>query len=161
MAIEKKTHIRVYADTSVFGGVFDEEFDLASRSFFKEVQEKKFVLITSELVREEILAAPQKVQKYFEKMLAYCEIAEIQADALELQAAYLKEEIVSDKYSTDALHVALATAANAKMIISWNFKHIVNYQKIPLYNAVNRLKGYDPIDIYSPLEVIENENENV
>ncbi len=161
MAGMKKTQIRVYADTSVFGGIFDEEFDNASKSFFKEVQEKKFVLITSELVREEISAAPKEIQKHFEKMLAYCEIAEINAQALELQAAYLKEEIVSDKYATDALHVALATVSNAKMIISWNFKHIVNFKKIPLYNAVNKLKGYEPIEIYSPLEVIENENENV
>ena len=41
------------------------------------------------------------------------------------------------------MHVALATVANARMIVSWNFKHIVNFQKIPLYNAVNKLKGYD------------------
>jgi len=161
MANGKKSRIRVYADTSVFGGVFDEEFDAASKRFFKEVQEKKFVLITSELVREEILAGPEKVQKHFEKMLAYCEIAEVERQALELQAAYLKEEILSDKYATDALHVALATVSNAKMIISWNFKHIVNFKKIPLYNAVNKLKGYDPIEIYSPPEVIEDENENV
>jgi len=161
MAVIRKRQIRVYADTSVFGGVFDQEFDRASKSFFKEVQEKKFVLITSELVRQEILAAPRKVQKYFEKMLAYCQIAEIQAETLALQEAYLKEQIVSDKYATDALHVALATVSNAKMIISWNFKHIVNYQKIPLYNAVNKLNGYEPIDIYSPSEVIEDEDKNV
>jgi len=161
MAGSKKKQIRVYADTSVFGGIFDEEFDNASKSFFREVQEKKFVLITSELVREELSAAPEKVQKHFEKMLASCEISEINTEALELQEAYLKEEIVSDKYSTDALHVALATVSTARMIISWNFKHIVNYQKIPLYNAVNKLKGYKAIEIYSPLEVIEDENENV
>lgn len=125
------------------------------------MQEKRFVLITSELVREEILGGPEKVQKYFEKMLAYCEIAEVVRQALELQAAYLKEEILSDKYATDALHVALATVANAKMIISWNFKHIVNFKKIPLYNAVNKLKGYEPIEIYSPPEVIEDETKTV
>lgn len=158
MAVIKKKQIRVYVDTSVFGGVFDEEFERASKQFFEEVQEKKFVLITSELVREEILAAPKKVQNYFEKMLAYCEIVEIQVNSLLLREAYLKEEIVSNKYAADALHVALATVSNAKMIISWNFKHIVNYQKIPLYNAVNTLNGYDLIDIYSPQEVIDDED---
>lgn len=156
--ITRQSQIRVYADTSVFGGVFDEEFDRGSKAFFKEVQEKKFILITSDLVREEISAAPQKVRMYFEKMLSYCEIAEIQAETLVLQAAYLREDILSHKYAADALHVALATVSNAKMIISWNFKHIVNYQKIPLYNAVNKLKGYNSIDIYSPLEVIDDED---
>lgn len=153
--------MRVYADTSVFGGVFDEEFDRASNAFFNEVQEGKFVLVTSELVREEIWDAPPKVRHFFEEMLPYCEIADIEANALVLQEQYLKEDILSDKYATDALHVALATVSNARMIISWNFKHIVNYRKIPLYNAVNKLKGYDPIDIYSPLEVIEDENEDI
>ena len=157
----KQNQLRVYADTSVFGGAFDEEFDRASKVFFREVQEGKFVLITSEVVQEEISAAPQQVQDYFDEMLPYCEIAGIEAEALMLQEAYLKEDILSEKYATDALHVALATVSNVKMIISWNFRHIVNYRKIPLYNAVNKLKGYDPIDIYSPLEVIEDENEDI
>lgn len=154
----RKKQIRVYADTSVFGGIFDKEFDAASKSFFKAVQEKKFVLVTSELVREEIAAAPEKVQKCFEEMLVYCEIAEINPQTLELQDAYLKKQIISERYATDALHVALATLSDVRMIVSWNFKHIVNYQKIPLYNAVNKVKGYNAIEIYSPLEVIENEN---
>jgi hypothetical protein len=38
--------------------------------------------------------------------------------------------------------------------ISWNFKHIVHFEKIPLYNAVNTLQGYHAIAIYSPQEVI-------
>jgi predicted nucleic acid-binding protein len=161
MAKIRKIRPRIYADTSVFGGVFDDEFDRASKIFFDEVKARKFVLITSELVREEILAAPKKVQDFFEKILPSCEIADIDVDVLELQEAYLKQEILSEKYSTDALHVALATVAGANMIISWNFKHIVHFQKIPLYNAVNQLKGYKPIDIYSPLEVIEDENEDI
>src|SRR3989304_5908939 len=63
----------------------------------------------------------------------------------------------SIKYSNDALHVALATVTNCKIIVSWNFKHIVHFKKIPLYNAVNILQGYEQIAIYSPLEVIRYE----
>ena len=50
--------------------------------------------------------------------------------------------------------VASATVSGCAMIVSWNFKHIVNYEKIPLYSAVNTLQGYGSISIYSPLEVI-------
>ena len=46
------------------------------------------------------------------------------------------------------------------MIVSWNFKHIVHYQKIPLYNAVNTLQGYGNIFIYSPLEVMGYEDQD-
>ncbi|MDJ0509521.1 MAG: hypothetical protein QNJ64_09750 [Crocosphaera sp.] len=57
----------------------------------------------------------------------------------------------------DALHVALASVSGCSMIVSWNFKHIVHFQKIPLYRAINAVKGYAQIDIYSPLEVINYE----
>ena len=161
MAIVKKTKIRVYVDTSVFGGVFDEEFDRASSAFFDEIRSGRFFLLTSELVSEEISAAPSQVQMFFDDMLTGGEVVVVQPETLALQDAYLKERIVSGKSSDDAMHVALATVANARMIVSWNFKHIVNFQKIPLYNAVNKLKGYDSIEIYSPQEVIEYEDEDI
>jgi len=58
---------------------------------------------------------------------------------------------------TDATHVSLATVSGCSLIVSWNFKHIVNYKKIPLYNGINKVKGYSEIGIYSPLEVIDND----
>ena len=148
-----KTLVRAYADTSVFGGVFDKEFEKPSKKFFKVVRAGDIKLLTSELVREEIQAGPHKVQAFFEKMLLFAEIAGISEAVLELQRTYVAREIVSKKYATDAMHVALATVAGAGVIVSWNFKHIVNFQKIPMYNSVNASLGYHPIGIYSPLEV--------
>jgi hypothetical protein len=138
--------------------MFDEEFETASKMFFDAVKKGSFNLITSELVREEIQVGPQKVLDIFEEFLVIAEIAEITDSALKLQQAYVQAGIVSEKYATDAMHVALATVSNADLVVSWNFKHIVNFQKIPLYNAVNTLNGFAKIAIYSPLEVIENED---
>ena len=157
VSISKSKMNRVYADTSVFGGIFDEEFETASKVFFDAVKKGSFKLITSELVREEIQAGPQKVLNIFEEFLVVAEIAEITDSILQLQQSYIQADIVSEKYATDAMHVALATVSNADLIVSWNFKHIVNFQKIPLYNAVNVLNGFGKIAIYSPLEVIEDE----
>ena len=148
-----KTSVRAYADTSVFGGVFDEEFEKPSQRFFEVVRAGDIKLLTSELVREEIQAGPHKIYKFFEEILSLAEIVGISEAVLELQRTYVAKEIVSKKYATDAMHVALATVAGAKVIVSWNFKHIVNFQKIPMYNAVNASLGYHPIGIYSPLEV--------
>jgi len=156
--ISKSKLIRVYADTSVFGGLFDEEFETASKAFFDAVKKGSFKLITSELVREEIQVGPQKVLDVFEEFLVIAEIAEVSDSVLELQQSYVEAGIVSERYATDAMHVALATVSNADVIISWNFKHIVNFQKIPLYNAVNTLNRFGKIAIYSPLEVIEDED---
>ena len=158
ISISKTKLIRVYADTSVFGGVFDEEFKTASKAFFDAVRKGKFKLITSELVREEMQAAPRKVLNLFEEFLVIAEVADVTDTVLQLQQSYVQAGIVSEKYSTDAMHVSVATVSKADLIVSWNFKHIVNFQKIPLYNAVNTLHGFGKIEIYSPLEVIENED---
>ena len=84
---------------------------------------------------------------------------EVTAEALKLQEAFTDAGILSEKHSTDALHVVLATVSRVSLIVSWNFKHIVNFQKIPMYNAVNTLHGYREIAIYSPpVEVIEYED---
>ena len=155
--IEHET-IRIYADTSVFGGVYDEEFEVPSKAFFDAIREAKFILVTSQLVRQEIQAAPKNVRKLFLEILPLMDIAEITEEAIKLQQAYTEAKILSEKYSTDALHVALATISQSSLIVSWNFKHIVNFQKIPRYNAVNKLNGYKEIAIYSPLEVIEYED---
>ena len=70
-------------------------------------------------------------------------------------------ELCHSKYSDDALHVAVATVSGCSLIVSWNFKHIVHFQKIPLYNAINAIQGYPQIAIFSPLEVIRYEDEEV
>ncbi|MDZ7363332.1 MAG: type II toxin-antitoxin system VapC family toxin [candidate division KSB1 bacterium] len=149
---------RVYVDTSVFGGVFDKEFQRASQDFFDQIKNGQFALITSAVVHEEIVPAPQEVKDFFGKMLPHAEVVDITEDALKLRQAYLDAKIVSAKFSNDALHVALATVSDCMIIVSWNFKHIVHYQKIPLYNAVNILHDYNQISIYSPWEVLKYED---
>ncbi len=72
-SISKSKLTRVYADTSVFGGVFDEEFETASKMFFDAVKKGTFKLITSELVRKEIQVGPQKVLDIFEEFLVIAE----------------------------------------------------------------------------------------
>lgn len=152
---------RVYADTSVFGGVFDEEFCDTSRTFFEQVREGKFSLVTSALVQAEIEPAPPDVQRLFADMLPFMEVAVIDQAAIDLRSAYVEAAIVAPKWAGDALHVAIATVARCSIVVSWNFKHIVHYDKIPLYNAVSILKGHAPISIFSPREVIVYEDQDL
>lgn len=153
--------ILIYADTSVFGGVFDEEFRPASGAFFHAVRSGCFSLCTSAIVHDEIEAAPEDVRVFFDEILPLATLLDIDEEALNLRSAYLAEGIVGAESSVDALHVALATVSRCKVVVSWNFKHIVHFQKIPLYNAVNVLQGYGNIAIHSPTEVIPYEGEGV
>ncbi len=150
--------IRVYADSSVYGGAFDEEFAAASREFFELVRAGRFRLVVSTAVSDELQSAPEQVRNLFGEMRQFAETAEITEEALRLQEAYLTAAIVGQKWETDALHVAMATESQCSVIVSWNFKHIVNFQKIPLYNGVNLAHGYMPIAIHTPQEVNSDED---
>lgn len=153
--------IRVYADTSVYGGVFDREFETASGRFFEQIRLGRFRLVVSATVESEIEAAPRAVSTFFDEMLDFAEVVEIVPAALALREAYLDAGIVAPKSAEDALHVAMATVSRCAIIVSWNFKHIVHFQKIPLYNAVNIVHGYSALAINSPSEVIEDENQDI
>jgi predicted nucleic acid-binding protein len=151
--------LRVYADTSVFGGAFDAEFRIPSLTFFSQVKSGHFSLALSAVVRSELSEAPPKVRALYEEMLPLAEPLSTGEDAFRLAESYVKAGIVTPKSFNDALHVALATVSGCVAIVSWNFRHIVHFQKVPLYNAINRVRGYREIVICSPREVIAYEDE--
>jgi len=82
---------------------------------------------------------------------------DIDEAAYTLQQAYLEASVVSEKWAADALHVAVATVTGCRVIVSWNFKHIVNFRRIALYNGVNQMQGYGPIAIHTPQELVIDE----
>jgi predicted nucleic acid-binding protein len=152
--------VRVYVDTSVFGGVFDREFSNASRLFFDKVRLGEFRVVVSSTVSDELRDAPELVRKLFVGLGVYIEVAEIDSSAFDLQAAYLDAHIVGPRWDADALHVAVATVSDCRALVSWNFKHIVNFRRIPLYNGVNAAHGFPAIAIHTPQEVLFYEDED-
>jgi predicted nucleic acid-binding protein len=153
--------VRIYADTSVYGGVFDDEFAKPSRAFFDRVEEGRFQLVVSALVEDELVQAPPAVRDWFGRFRPRADSVRVTAEALALRQGYLDAGIVPPKVVDDALHVALATIGRCGLLVSWNFQHIVHYQKVPLYNAVNVLHRHAVLDIRSPLEVIEDGDQEV
>lgn len=147
--------MRLYLDTSVFGGYFDEEFSASTQKFFNEVFKGKHEVIFSSAVVEELLKAPEKVRKLIlqipEKNLIRVNINQ---EIIKLAESYIKHEVISSKFDVDALHIAFATISKVDVLLSWNFKHIVNLQKIRGFNAINLLNGYNSIEIRTPKEII-------
>jgi len=80
-------------------------------------------------------------------------IVQITPQVVGLVAAYEARKILPLKYAADMRHIALATIASVDALVSWNFKHIVNLEKIRLFNAVNVESGYRSLNILSPREV--------
>jgi len=149
--------LRVYVDTSVFGGVHDDEFRAPSERFFAAVRESAFVILVSEVLVLEISSAPAVVQATFEAHRAHMEALETTAEAAALAEAYLSAQVLPAASRVDAFHVALASVARADAVVSWNFKHLVQLRRIRGFHAVNVLRGYPLIEIRSPLEVIDDE----
>jgi predicted nucleic acid-binding protein len=150
--------VRVYADTSVFGGVFDEGFSDASRAFFDAIRDGRFRLVISVVLRDELEDAPTQVRALFEELRWEAEIIDPSEEVIALQRAYMEAGILEPKWETDALHVALATVAGCRLIVSWIFKHIVHYRKIPMYNGISAARGYAPLAIHSPSEVVDEDD---
>ena len=151
----------IYVGTSVFGGKFDAEFELWTDLFFKKVFDSNLLLICSDVAEEELVNAPQKVKDFVssipEKNVQQTEISE---EAILLAEKYLEEKVVGKSSRTDCYHIAIATVLKADILASWNFKHIVNIQRIHGYNAVNLMNGYQTIEIRNPREVFDYENDN-
>lgn len=145
---------RVYLDTSVLGGCFDPEFAPWSNGLVADFRNKTLHPVLSTVVAAELQAAPQPVQAVYEELVTLgADMLQVTEPAIELAAAYQQRGILTPKFYTDGLHIALATVAEVDIVVSWNFKHIVHFDKIRLFNAVNLERGYKPMYIHSPREV--------
>lgn len=118
---------RVYIDTSVVGGAFDTEFDFFTKMFFDKAFRKEIILVVSDLLEEELLQAPPAVQAFF-KSLPTDQLEEVRQTlaAIELAELYIQEGVVGETSRADCRHIALATINKVDVLVSWNFKHIVN-----------------------------------
>lgn len=151
---------RVYIDTSVLGGCFDDEFALWSNGLMRDIRRGLFIPVLSEIVTVEVANAPVNVQTlYAELVSGSAEVLTVNRSALELAEAYQQRGILTPKFYNDGVHIALATVADVDLLVSWNFKHVVHYDKIRKFNAVNLEWGYKPLQIFSPREVVSYDEE--
>ena len=149
--------MRFYLDTSVWGGYFDEEFKEPTRLFFDEIVLKKYQIIVSNEVTRELIKANEKVTSmYLALPRENLEIVFMDEKIISLANTYIREGTLTQKYLSDALHIACATVLNADALISWNFTHMVNFFRIKQYNEINRKFGYKNIDIRTPKEVMDS-----
>ena len=150
---------RIYLDTSVFGGLYDEEFKEFTEPLFERIKNSEFEIIHSNVTDKELENAPERI-KATTKLLPKnsTEFVKSDIETANLAKKYIEEGVVGATSYADCLHIALATKHNANILVSWNFKHIVNVVRIVGYNSVNTAEGYKPIDIRSPRELMNYEN---
>jgi len=151
--------LRIYIDTSVFGGYYDTEFEKETKLLFNKIIKGEFNVVISDLSQNELLNAPKKVRDLFKDLkIKNVEIISVSNEEITLATNYLKEKVVGQTSFEDCIHIATATTNHVDLLVSWNFKHIVNVIRIRGYNSVNIKNGYHSIDIRSPKDLIYNED---
>ncbi|KXK37311.1 MAG: PIN domain-containing protein [Saprospiraceae bacterium] len=149
---------RLYFDTSVFGGIFDIEFNHETSMLFEMVENEEIICVYSDLCELELENAPEKVRKHFLSIdKRNTQFVELTEEANKLAEEYIKEKVVGETSINDCRHIACATINNVDFLVSWNFKHIVNVFRIRGYNSINIKNGYGWLDIRSPKDIIRNE----
>ncbi len=151
---------RIYIDTSVFGGYFDEEFSEHTIPLFDRLKNNEFTLLFSSVTQDELENAPEKVKELVKSIKTdSTEFLDTTDEAVDLATEYITEKVVGQTSYADCLHIALATINRADFLVSWNFKHIVNVQRIRGYNSINIKNGYRQIEIRSPREFEKYEDD--
>ena len=143
-----------YLDTSVFGGFFDEEFSDNTVPFFERIIDERIQIFVSRLLIAELAGAPDEVRELLNQIPREQQIfVELTEEARKLANKYMDEKVVGRTSKADCQHIAMATLAKADVLVSWNFKHIVNLDRIRGYNGINLLMGYNTIEIRTPKEI--------
>lgn len=147
---------RIYIDTSVVGGYFDNKFKDTTRKLFERLEKSEIVFVVSDLLDLELIRAPGQVRellaKYSDDKFQRVELTE---EAVKLADTYIEEKVVGVTSIEDCRHIALATIHKVDVLASWNFKHIVNLDRIKGYNSVNLRLGYSMIEIRSPQDLVK------
>lgn len=147
--------MKLYLDTSIFGGYFEAEFKVWTQKLVDEILQGDYIAIVTDLTLFELENAPLHVRELADKIITTnAEFITVDAACTKLADNYLKAKIVTTKYQSDALHIATATINKIDVLTSWNFKHIVNLNRIRLYNSVNLKYGHSIIEIRSPREIV-------
>jgi predicted nucleic acid-binding protein len=149
----------LYLDTSVIGGYHDAEWMADTRLLWQQAKAGQWRLVTSIVAEAELKNAPAEVREVFASTFDACSILDTSIEIEELGNAYLAAAVVSPKFADDALHVAMATVHGVRLIVSWNFRHLVNVRREDGFNSVNILHGWPPVRIVSPKEIIYADEE--
>jgi hypothetical protein len=145
---------RIYIDTSVVGGYFDEEFKEATIKLFERLDNNEIIFVVSDLLDLELINTPQHVKEHLLKYSANkFQRVDLNEEAIKLAEAYIGKKVVGKSGLEDCRHIAMVTIYKVDILASWNFIHIVNLDRIKGYNSVNLRLGYSMIEIRSPKDL--------
>jgi predicted nucleic acid-binding protein len=147
--------LRLYLDTSVISALHDRrapDRQALTAEFFGRLGE--FLVGTSELTLKEIERTVQISRRdEMRESIRPFSVFRMTLAAQNLAEEYLQGGALPRSAPEDALHVAIAVLERQDVLVSWNFKHLVNRQRRAMVDAINSRLGLPPIAILPPPEV--------
>ena len=155
--------LKLYLDTSVISHLLAEdtlEKMLDTIKFWDDCTGGKYDLYISDVVINEIQQCQEpKRSQMLEKMRQVSlTILKASAETKTLAREYINGGVLKEKSLDDCLHIAFAVISYCDAIVSWNFKHLVNFKTIDKVRVVNAINRYKEISIISPTMLIEEED---
>ena len=158
--------LKIYLDTSAIGYLDENEEKYikdkeAMLVLWNKIKNNEFDAVISELTLDE-LSANQNADK-LKILLEY--LAQIEYHIAETgniaerisELVKINGMLVSDKHKNDRLHIGTAIENNCDVIVSMNFKHLVNVATIRGVRAISNLEGYGNIYIIQPIAMVAEE----
>ena len=155
--------LKLYLDTSIMSHLFaldaPEKMDETKRLWDKLIA-NEYDIVISPVVAGEIKKCSEPKQSQMLAMLQSIKFHVLtESDEVKtLAAAYVTGGVLKEKSHDDCLHIAYAVVSNCDAIVSWNFKHLVNFKTINKVRSVNTIHHYKEIGIVTPTMLIEEED---
>ena len=147
--------LKIYLDTSIFSAYFDDRApDRRAQTEEFWARLAAFDSATSELTREELEKTPDAARRTkLLKLLDSLTLHPVTEEIETLAQNYLKAGVFTPIMLNDAVHVAAAVVTRQDILLSWNFKHMVNRTRRARVNEVNISLGLPSIEIIAPPEI--------
>ncbi|MBU4273611.1 MAG: PIN domain-containing protein [Planctomycetes bacterium] len=153
--------LSIYVETSVWSQALADDapqLRAATEDFLAEAKRGKYDLFISEVVTEEVARASEETTKRLQELIAEHKPAflELNEEALLLSLEYLHNGAVPPSKVDDARHVAVAVSNDLDVLVSWNYKHLVNVRRREMFHQISVMNGfYKPLQIVAPPEVTD------
>jgi len=151
--------LSVYVETSVWSQAFAEDapdIRKATERFLDEAREGRYDLFVSDVVMEEIARASEEKSERLRNLVTELDpvFLEFDEESFSLAHEFLRIGAVPPSKADDARHVAVALTRGLDVLVSWNYRHLVNVRRRELFHQVGITNGYyKPLQIVTPPEV--------
>ena len=157
-----KRKLKIYLDTSAISHLHQPDAPdkmKDTHALWAEISEGTYHAVISEVTTKELMNAPEPKRAIITDYLAETafEILPITEEAEELAQEIIRRGILSPKSLDDCTHIAVAILHNCDIIVSWNFKHLVNVRTINGVREIVVSRYYKPIDIYAPSMLLKGD----